>query len=35
MKVTNLKVLVMLLFLAPLMTLAQSGGQRKSDLVVD
>ncbi|MBB5645028.1 serine hydrolase [Pedobacter cryoconitis] len=34
MKLTNFKVVVMLLFLTPLMTLAQSGGQRKSDLVV-
>lgn len=34
MKLTNFKVVVMLLFLTPLMTFAQSSGQRKSDLVV-
>lgn len=34
MKLTNFKVLVMLLCLTPLITLAQSSGQRKSDLVV-
>ncbi|RAJ32184.1 serine hydrolase [Pedobacter cryoconitis] len=34
MKLTNFKVLLILLSLTPLMTFAQSSGQRKSDLVV-